>query len=543
MIMLHTNDSSRAMNHTFNKKTITDSIDFFAQFQRFMMPSSSDDRTEFFEMPGREHYRLLAYLSSLFNESIIIDIGTHHGSSALALSYNVSNNVHTFDIEDRVTNNRIEYRSNIKYHHDNLFEDEERRKWKELILASKFIFMDVDPHNGTMEIDFYNYLKDINYTGFVVCDDIWQFKGMRDNFWYKIPNTNKYDVTEFGHHSGTGIFTFNRDIKFNTATLEYNENWTLVTAYFNLAKCPDASYEIQQRDTNYYISHSMSTLSLPYNLVIYCDAESVELIKSCRPEYLSSKTSYIIREFDDIKIIGKTVPELREIILDNRKKKPYNFDKRNTASYYIFCMSRYVMMNEVMAKNEFQSTHFCWINICIERMGISNVYRLNESLALNRDKFSTCYIDYVPYDLITDTAKYFEYGRCSMCSGFFTGNGRYMFTVCNSILDTFETYLRDGYGHADEQLYSVVYFEYPDLFEFYYGDYNEMITNYKQMNENINAPVRNIITNSYKHGNYKLCLSVCLKVMQSHDKLICNYDEETLKRIKQISENCRLRIT
>ena len=60
---------------------------------------------------------------------------------------------------------------------------------------------------------------------------------------------------------------------------------------FNLAKCPDASNEIQQRDKNYYISHSMSTLSLPYNMVIYCDEESVELIKSCRPDYLSSKTS------------------------------------------------------------------------------------------------------------------------------------------------------------------------------------------------------------------------------------------------------------
>ena len=292
---------------------MTDHIDFFPEFQSYMMRSSNDDRKEFFEMPGTEHYRLLAYLSALFTESIKIDIGTHHGSSALALSYNVSNIVHSFDIEDNVTNNDIEYRRNIKYHHDNLFEEEGRKKWKELIPDSKFIFMDVDPHNGVMEMDFFNYLKDINYTGFVVCDDIWQFKRMHDNFWYKIPNTNKYDVTEFGHHSVTGISTFNEDTKFNTATLEYNENWTLVTAYFNLAKCPDASYEIQQRDTNYHISHSMSTLSVPYNLVIYCDAESVELIKSCRPQYLSSKTSYIIREFDDIEITGKEVPELRDI--------------------------------------------------------------------------------------------------------------------------------------------------------------------------------------------------------------------------------------
>jgi hypothetical protein len=126
-------------------------------------------------------------------------------------------------------------------------------------------------------------------------------------------------------------------------------------------------------------------------------------------------------------------------------------------------------------------------------MGISNVYRLDESLALNRDKFSTCYIDYVPYELIKDTHEYFRYGRCSMCSGFFTGNMNYMYAVCGLIQDKFVEFLNMGYGHADEQLYSPVYFENPHLFEHYYGDYNQMITNYKQINENMNAPYENCI--------------------------------------------------
>ena len=47
--------------------------------------------TEFYGSIGKEHYKLLSYLSTLFNNSIIIDIGTHRGSSALALSYNSTN--------------------------------------------------------------------------------------------------------------------------------------------------------------------------------------------------------------------------------------------------------------------------------------------------------------------------------------------------------------------------------------------------------------------------------------------------------------------
>ena len=529
------------MNQILSKSLIS-TTNFYEHYENFMTGSSNDDRTEFFDVCGKQHYRLLSYLSTLFNSATIIDIGTHRGQSALALSYNPRNVIHTFDIESRVTNEKIKNVSNINFHWDNLFEDEGRAKWKETILSSSFIFLDVDPHNGTMEIDMYNYLKEIGYMGFVVCDDIWHFKDMRDKFWYKIPVENKCDVSELGHFSGTGIFTFNKKITFNAHIQDYNENWTLVTAYFNLTKCKDASYEIKQRGSDYYMSHALSTLNLPYNLVIYCDPESIDLIKMHRPEHLSSKTTYIIREFDDMEINGRKVSGLREVVIENRAKHPYLFDNRNTASYYLFCMTRYAMMNEVIERNEFGSTHFCWINFCIERMGISNVYRLNESLALNRDRFSTCYIDYIPYELVKDTKEYFKFGRCSMCSGFFTGNGCYMSEVCQLIQDKFSEFLIQGYGHADEQLYSPVYFEHPELFEQYFGDYTEMITNYKQINENIIAPVQNFIRNSYEFGNYRMCAKACDFVLKSHNDKKCHYDDATLKHIKDKLNNCILRM-
>ena len=45
-----------------------------------------------------QHYYLLAYLSNLVNNSIIIDLGTHVGTSALALAFNNSNKILTYDI-------------------------------------------------------------------------------------------------------------------------------------------------------------------------------------------------------------------------------------------------------------------------------------------------------------------------------------------------------------------------------------------------------------------------------------------------------------
>jgi len=497
--------------------------------------------SEIFGSVGKEHYKLLSYFSTLFNNSNILDIGTHTGCSALALAYNSTNTIYSFDIMDKVIPS-IKTIDNIKFCQDNLFDKDIFKKWSEIILSCPFIFLDVDPHNGVMEYDFFNLIKEINYQGFIICDDIWYFKEMRDNFWYKIENKFKYDLTDLGHWSGTGIITFNEDIIFNKFDIS---NWTLVTAYFNLTKCPDASKEICEKDQNYYLSHSLSTLSLPHNLVIYCDEESIEKIKNIRPKYLENKTKYIIREFDEFRfkkqsgLLNESFKIYREQIISNRKINPYYFDNRNTASYYLFCMSRYTMLKETIETNPFKSTHFSWINFCIERMGFKNLIRLDEGLAVNRDKFSTCYIDYIPESLIKNTQEYFKWGRCSMCSGFFTGNKEYMYKVCDLIEDKFLQYLELGYGHADEQLYSPVYFENPELFEHYYGDYHQMITNYKYIYDAPEPPIYNFITRSYENKNYIKCYEACKFVFNSYCLNKCIINDGYLNRLYYYYMNCK----
>jgi hypothetical protein len=500
------------------------------------------NETDIYKNPGDQHYKLLSYFSTLFNNCNIIDIGTHKGHSAIALSYNKSNTIYTFDIVDNVDPS-YKLIDNIKYVYDNLFDkDEIREKWREIILSCPFIFLDVDPHNGIMEYEFINYIKSIDYKGFIICDDIWYFKDMRNNFWYKIEDQYKYDLTNFGHWSGTGIITFNNEITFQKND---NSNWTLVTAYFNLTKCYDASEEINKRDSNYYLSHSISTLSLPYNLVIYCDEESYNKIKEIRPDYLKDKTEYIICDFEDFKYtkngckLNEKFSDYRIKINENRKKYPYYFDNRNTASYYLFCMSRYIMLKETIERNTFKSTHFCWINFCIERMGYKNLIQLDEALSIKRDKFSTCYIDYIPESLINNIPEYFKWGRCSMCSGFFTGNGEYMYKVCDLIENKFLEFLEKGYGHADEQLYSPVYFQNPDLFEHYYGDYTEMITNYVYIYDRPEPPIHNFIKNSYNNSNYIKCYEACKFVLNSWILNKCVINNDYLNQLLNYYINCK----
>ena len=183
----------------------------------------------FNEIPGKEHYRFLAYISSLYDNINILDIGTSKGLSALAMSYNSSNIVNTYDITDMTRGSDIIKRQNIKFHIKDLFDSFDDNK--ELFFSSHIIFLDIDPHEGTREYKFYEWLKEHNYPGLIICDDILHFKDMRNNFWNKVEDKYKYDVTKYGHWSGTGFIIFNSNFTFPNPYIQepFPENILLKT--------------------------------------------------------------------------------------------------------------------------------------------------------------------------------------------------------------------------------------------------------------------------------------------------------------------------
>jgi len=153
-----------------------------------------------------EHYRLLKHLSSQYNGINIIDAGTCQGHSCLALAQNPKNKVITYDIERKFSNVLLEY-NNIEFRNLDINKEDEA-----FIKACNLILLDIDPHNGIQETLFIKKLKEINYKGYVICDDINLNAGMK-KFWNSV-EIEKYDVTEVGHFSGTGIINFNEDGNF-----------------------------------------------------------------------------------------------------------------------------------------------------------------------------------------------------------------------------------------------------------------------------------------------------------------------------------------
>ena len=175
-------------------------IDFLLNDEIF-----SEERYQYlFWQSGVEHYRVLRYISSLFDNITICDLGTKHGLSAIALATK-SNHVYSYDIVDKLNQNikDISSKLNIDFFIKDCLETEED---KQRVLSSKIIMLDTD-HDGIFENKFYEFLVKNNYKGLLILDDINLNTPMID-FWNNITQL-KYDITSYGHHSGTGIVQFN----------------------------------------------------------------------------------------------------------------------------------------------------------------------------------------------------------------------------------------------------------------------------------------------------------------------------------------------
>ena len=155
-----------------------------------------------------EHYRLLVYLTKQFDKISIIDAGTSFGHSGLALAQNHNNTVFTYDIYERSGLPCFKGYDNIKCKcMDINLED------SSFLKSIPIILLDIDPHDGIQEKRFTDRLLEIDYRGYLICDDI----NLNDKMkrWWNSIDIEKYDVSEVGHFSGTGIINFHRNRDFS----------------------------------------------------------------------------------------------------------------------------------------------------------------------------------------------------------------------------------------------------------------------------------------------------------------------------------------
>lgn len=176
-----------------------------------------------FEKPDAG-YGLLLHVGQFCSEKFgefefdAFDVGTYLGTSAVCLNDNLI--TLTYDIKDWIKdhycNDELKESfydflaegvvvGNKEFIFNSLKSDLEQQS--DLAYRS-LIFLDVDPHDGIQEQEYYKMFKEVGVDGILLLDDIHLNEGM-SYFWNTVRSDRDvltYDVTEYGHrNTGTGL--------------------------------------------------------------------------------------------------------------------------------------------------------------------------------------------------------------------------------------------------------------------------------------------------------------------------------------------------
>lgn len=259
---------------------------------------------------------------------------------------------------------------------------------------------------------------------------------------------------------------------------------TYITAYYELPNGMNKFEDELERA-------KQCSLLISNPMIIFCEPEMVSRIKEFRDKY-GYLTHFIKRRFQDLEFYSYL-----EQIKQNRVKRP-RADGNNIPEYLILKCSKFTMLKEVMEKNIFGSKYFGWIDFGLQSSNKIMETDINVSRWIinnNCEKMRMCFINYIPRKEVEDLEDFYHlYGKCSIAGTFYTGGVKYLLPFVNSCIECFKSNVDKGYGHSDEQIYIQIYFKNPELFDFYFGDYQFVVNNFLEFH---NGDTKHIMLNVF----------------------------------------------
>jgi len=311
---------------------------------------------------------------------------------------------------------------------------------------------------------------------------------------------------------------------------------TYVSGYFEL---PDTGRNFE----TYLERASKFSLKIPHPMIIFCEPHTFPRIKEERSKY-GYLTHYVVKKIDELEFFSY-LPQ----IIENRKTHP-RADPRNTPEYQCITCSKYTMVRDAINKNIFGSQYYVWVDFGLVESEYSNILSLravsNNIISNKRENVRMCFINYTPLNETLNLENYYHmYGRCGIAGTLFSGSSTKLLSFMEMCIKCFKDTVAKGYGHADEQIYLQVLFSFilegnkiNDLFDFYFGDYQYILSNYPAFNSpdakniTLNAFLPNVIKDKAKYPECKELVShAVMYLMDGYKKGKLELSKEDIFRL------------
>ena len=300
---------------------------------------------------------------------------------------------------------------------------------------------------------------------------------------------------------------------------------SLVTAYVDLSKHDSIN---RARKNSDYLPHINNICQYPGNLIIFCEIDMVETIWRLRMKYNYGNMTYVsVFNFTSLPLYSK-INEVRRHWSEGRCPAGLNPGGKESPEFMILMWSKLYFLNEASKLNPFDSSHFAWIDI-----GITYVpdILINKSLAetfvsiqmiMNEtpDKIRMpCICETSPNELLETSTRieFYRSRQCKLIMGFFLLPNTLLSILTALFLEELDSCLKTGFPNTEDTVMAAVSAEHPELFDLYYGDYEDIFRSYYMCHSRVSTLFVNL-----RHCNAWSLYDEMLDCMDSMLESHCN---------------------
>jgi hypothetical protein len=284
---------------------------------------------------------------------------------------------------------------------------------------------------------------------------------------------------------------------------------TLVSMYFNIKNLPDTSDAV--RPIEFYLEKGKALLGLDNPLVFFCDSKTRPLIEEMRKELApSAKTIYIEKDLVDYDFYYLNWP-----IIQKNRGTTYS-GSRNTSSYFILTMFKFLALQIAQQRNDFGSSHYTWIDFGASHIAPKNF--TEAALKMLHEPYSKIAVTYINYRSSEELRVLPQVGGwCGIAATAFTCEKMYIPEFYSECMSIFYQQLSSAVGHAEEQVMTYCYDRKPHLFTLIYGDYYSVLRNYHEPIHDYACIKCHFIDRALKAGRKDLAIPVIQKLLKLND--------------------------
>ena len=247
---------------------------------------------------------------------------------------------------------------------------------------------------------------------------------------------------------------------------------TIITSLFSIRNKEDSEKDNSLKQIDRYIELGKFLINLHTPMIIFTDDECHNKIKTITKDK-KEKVQIIIKKQKDF-IFRKKYQKKLSKCFDEYKIETDN-PKKYSLLYCYLVHEKFNFIKEALENNP-DIKRFAWIDIGITHVA-KNPMSIHRWLYNIPEK-----LKYMTINLLTEDESNYKNHFTKLthngAGGIITGTQRYFDYFYHEYFKVFDTALQDGWYQYEEAFQGIVQKKYPQLFDFYFGKFVNIIENY-----------------------------------------------------------------